>query len=176
MEYLDGYKDLFSLTETVILSEKDAAHVIRQVIEVCNYLISEEVDHRDIKDENILFHPITKQIKLIDFGSASFLEDERYHGMQGTEVYIPPEFYNHGSYHPVPGMVWSIGCLAYVLVNGDCPFNSKKEVMEHKELTWRNPSVGPVFRDFVERCLQSIELLRYDFFKMQSHPLIVKAN
>lgn len=176
MEFRDGYRDLFSMTARgTVFSEKDAANIIRQVIEVCSYLISEEVDHRDLKDENILYHPVTKQIKLIDFGSASFLEEDRYTGMQGTEVYIPPEFFNHGSYHPMAGMVWSIGCLAYVLVTGSCPFNSKTEVMEHKEVKWADYKVGPLYRDFVDRCLERVELLRCDLFKLQFHPLIRRA-
>ena len=174
MEYLEEYVDLFSLTEIRgRLSEQEAAKILRQIVAVCEYLMTQEVDHRDIKDENILYNPSTQQIKLIDFGSTSFLEPTlRYHNLQGTEVYIPPELYNQGSYDPICGMVWSIGCLAYVLVTGGVPFNNRTEVMEYKQLTWSKCSVGPLYRDFVERCLQRFEILRTDFFKLKFHPLI----
>ena len=174
MEYLVGYTDLFTLSELHgTLSESEATGVIRQITDVCWYLMEEEVDHRDIKDENILYNPVTQQIKLIDFGSASFLEiDQRYHSLQGTEVYNPPELYNTGSYDPISGIVWSIGCLAFVLVNGDIPFNNKTEVMEYKQLTWFNDGMSPIYKDFVERCMQRVEILRIDFFKLRLHPLL----
>ena len=174
MDYLEDYVDLFSLSATHgKFSESDAAEILRQIVDVCEYLITEDVDHRDIKDENILYNPVTKQIKLIDFGSASFLEtDRRYHSLQGTEVYVPPELYNFGSYDPLRGLVWSIGCLAFVLVNGDVPFNNRTEVMEFKQLTWLKSDVSPLFRDFIERCLQRFEILRTDFLKLRFHPLL----
>ena len=174
MEYAEEYLDLFSYMElNGGLSETESAGILRQIVVVCEYLITEDVDHRDIKDENILYNPSTQQIKLIDFGSASFLEtDRRYHNLQGTEVYIPPELYNQGSYHPISGLVWSIGCLAYVLIHGDVPFNNRTEVMEFKHVSWRRSDVGPVYRDFVERCLQRFEILRTDFCKLKFHPLL----
>ncbi|KAL5253329.1 hypothetical protein ACHWQZ_G013199 [Mnemiopsis leidyi] len=174
MEYGEEYLDLFSYMElSGGLSETESAGILRQIVDVCEYLITEEVDHRDIKDENILYNPSTQQIKLIDFGSASFLEpDRRYHNLQGTEVYIPPELYNQGSYCPESGLVWSIGCLAYVLVHGDVPFNNRTQVMEFKHVSWMRADVGPVYRDFVERCLQRFEILRTDFYKLKFHPLL----
>ena len=71
----------------------DAANIVTQLIEACYYLAREGVDHRDLKDENILYNPVTKKIKIIDFGSASALTTDAYYTYQGTDVYLPPEFY-----------------------------------------------------------------------------------
>ena len=43
--------------------------------------------HRDIKDENILIDVKTEQIKLIDFGSGTYLHDGLYNDFEGK--YLP---------------------------------------------------------------------------------------
>ncbi len=35
-----------------------------------------QIIHRDIKPNNILFHPVTKDLYLIDFGLSKFYSDE----------------------------------------------------------------------------------------------------
>ena len=76
MEYLPGYVDMFEyISQTGVMSVEEAREVLTQLVDTCSYLVSCGVDHRDIKDENILYNPSTKNIKLIDFGSASWLPD-----------------------------------------------------------------------------------------------------
>ena len=72
MEFQPGYLDLFHHVDDVgPLSEEDSVGIIRQLLNVVQYLTLHDVDHRDLKDENILYNPTTKHIKLIDFGSSS---------------------------------------------------------------------------------------------------------
>lgn len=55
------------------------------------YLRSKNVIHRDIKDENIVIAE-DFTIKLIDFGSAAYLEKGRlFHTFCGTIEYCAPE-------------------------------------------------------------------------------------
>ena len=51
-----------------------ARSVFSQVLEAVQYCHSHGVIHRDIKDDNILIDMDTYQIKLIDFGCASFID------------------------------------------------------------------------------------------------------
>ena len=49
-----------------------------QVLQAVNHCLKHKVDHRDIKDENLLVNPDNLHVKLIDFGSASQLTDRAY--------------------------------------------------------------------------------------------------
>ena len=84
-DYHEGYTDLFDYNAmTQKLSGEDIKAIIVQIVAIARALLDAGVDHRDIKDENILYHPTTKDIKLIDFGSASRVEKGHvYTALQG---------------------------------------------------------------------------------------------
>ena len=86
MERPEKYIDLFDyITEKGSVSERSSKYLFRQVVEAVQYCLSVGVVHRDIKDENILIDLKTNQIKLIDFGSGTFLQDEAYTEYEGEE-------------------------------------------------------------------------------------------
>ena len=156
MEYIPDFVDLFDHISTKgALTVQDAREVLTQLLDTCSYLISLGIDHRDIKDENILYNPITRRIKLIDFGSASWIPENEapYTSYQGTQVYLPPEHFNYGCYSALPAMTWSIGCLAYILLNGDCPFSTKQEVADHQHLEFINPRLDQESKEFLRDVL-----------------------
>ena len=171
MEYSEGYMDLYDFIDYHgKLSTSEAAHIISQLLDVTLYLTIAGVDHRDIKDENILYNPDTKQIKLIDFGSASPLTKERYTYFKGTEVYIPPEWFTKSSYSPLPATVWSIGCLVYILLNAERPFRDAKETVT-KDIEWLE-EVDGVSKDFIQQCLKKDESERISLSDMMYHPFL----
>ena len=171
MEYLPGFVDLFEhISQNGPLSVEDARNVLTQLLDTCSYLISFDIDHRDIKDENILYNPTSRRIKLIDFGSASTIPDTPYTRFQGTEVYLPPEYFNYGSYSALPAMTWSIGCLAYVLLNGDCPFSTKQEVAEHTCLEFINTRLDEESKEFLREVLTIDEDERVTPGELIFHP------
>jgi len=60
-------------------------------VEAVDYLRSLSILHRDIKDENIILNE-SFDIKLIDFGSASFLKKGKlFSTFCGTIEYCSPE-------------------------------------------------------------------------------------
>ena len=90
-EYLTGYLDLFDYNIAIKkLPLSEVRGILKQVIRTCQNLIELGVDHRDIKDENLLYNPETRHVKLLDFGSASRITpDQSYNHIQGE----------HTSYH-----------------------------------------------------------------------------
>ena len=84
--------------------------------------------HRDLKPENILFENKLKfaDIKLIDFGlSRRFLNEDDLHSVVGSPFYVAPEVLD-GNYDEKCD-IWSIGIIAYCLLNGSPPFVSDKK-------------------------------------------------
>ena len=84
MEKIPACKDLFDyISEKKQLSEDEARRFFLQLlhtIQECHYA---GVLHRDLKDENILVNQLTGDIKVIDFGSGAFLQEEEYTDFDG---------------------------------------------------------------------------------------------
>ena len=84
MEKPEKYIDLFDyITQKGVVSERSSRYLFRQIIEAVRYCFSVGVVHRDVKDENILIDLNTNQIKLIDFGSGTFLREGPYSEYEG---------------------------------------------------------------------------------------------
>lgn len=84
MERPEKYIDLFDyITQKGTVSERSSRYLFRQVVEAVQYCLSVGVVHRDVKDENILIDLKHNQIKLIDFGSGTFMHDGMYTEYEG---------------------------------------------------------------------------------------------
>jgi predicted ATPase/signal transduction histidine kinase len=101
-----------------------------QLAEILHELHRHRVIHKDIKPANILIHPQTKQIKLIDFSIASLLpretqEIQNPNVLEGTLAYISPEQtgrMNRGIDYRSD--FYSLGVTLYELLAGTLPFHS----------------------------------------------------
>jgi PAS domain S-box-containing protein len=101
-----------------------------QLLDTLNQLHQQRVIHKDIKPANILIHPETKQIKLIDFSIASLLpretqEIQNPNGLEGTLAYLSPEQtgrMNRGIDYRSD--FYSLGVTFFELLSGQLPFKS----------------------------------------------------
>jgi calcium/calmodulin-dependent protein kinase I len=143
VEELGAGGELFDrIIELGSFSEKDACHLIHQVVDGVTYLHSQGCIHRDLKPENLLMvgrDPNTDeymQVKICDFGlsamrtiSASDAEfNENLQKFNGTEEYLAPEVFitaashKNGEHYTGKIDVWAIGVIYYIMLSGRFPF------------------------------------------------------
>ena len=99
-----------------------------QIVEAIAYCHGRGIFHRDIKDENVLINVKTGHIKLIDFGSGAFVEDE-YTDYQGTKVYSPPEWVRYQRYSGWSLESWCLGVLLFIIISGEIPFETEEDIL-----------------------------------------------
>ena len=72
LEKPENSMDLFEFVKTYGSIDFDSAtRIIKAVATACYQFHLAGMSHRDIKHENILFNPQTKNVKIIDFGCAT---------------------------------------------------------------------------------------------------------
>ncbi|MGD2183194.1 GAF domain-containing protein [Lusitaniella coriacea] len=120
-----------------------------QLADILHGLYQNGVIHKDIKPANILIHPVTKQVKLIDFSVASLLskktqEIQNPNILEESLSYISPEQtgrMNRGVDYR--SEFYSLGVTFYELLTGEFPFQSN-DAMElvHCQIAEIPPSLG----------------------------------
>jgi len=128
MEHCSG-GDLYSRDP---YTEEEAARHISSILSAVGYLHANNVAHRDLKYENILFvnESPKAEIKLIDFGLSKVYGAGRNGKTQtltegvGTIYTMAPEVLK-GSYTKQAD-VWSVGVIAYMLLSSQMPFYGRK--------------------------------------------------
>ncbi|KAJ3108439.1 hypothetical protein HDU97_001146 [Phlyctochytrium planicorne] len=136
--------DLFECIELMErFNEDQAKHVFRQIASAVAYLSVNGVVHRDIKDENILIDD-SFNVKLIDFGSASFMNHSD-NLFLGTLQYAAPEIFEGHRQRGSECEVWSLGCCLYIMLTGEVPFPTPHDVRFSQPQPFR-PNVGSLSR------------------------------
>jgi len=103
-------------------SERDAANVIRQILEAVEYMHENGIAHRDLKPENLLCGgPTGEIIKVTDFGLSKDFGSATLRTSCGTPDYVAPEVLKGQPYDNSVD-VWSIGVITYILLCGFPPF------------------------------------------------------
>lgn len=141
LEFVEGGSLFNHMMQRHKYSEKEAANIVKQVLDALVYLHKKRIVHRDVKPDNILLkqvpHPKdkTKQqlaVKLCDFGFALKLPrraDVICCPARGAPMFLAPETILD---NPIgcPVDIWSSGVLLHLLVAGYPPFwNDNNEKM-----------------------------------------------
>lgn len=117
-----------NLLELTIKDENELRIIFSEVLRTISYLHERNVCHRDIKPENILYDPVMKKVKIIDFGISkkTFQRGQRRDMLTiiGTYFYLAPEIVMGGGYDERVDL-WSVGVTLYKLVTGTTPFEDE---------------------------------------------------
>lgn len=109
-------------------TEKDAADLIRQVLEAVDYMHEQGVVHRDLKPENLLYYSQEDDSKIMisDFGLSKMEDSGIMATACGTPGYVAPEVLAQKPYGKAVD-VWSIGVISYILLCGYPPFYDEND-------------------------------------------------
>ena len=127
-EYCEGGELFDKIKErNTYFSEKDAAKILKAVLQAVAYCHSMGVVHRDLKPENILLEGNDfEHIKLIDFGTSTVInKNKKFNERLGTAYYIAPEVLSKN--YDEKCDLWSVGVIMYILLTGEPPFNGKND-------------------------------------------------
>ncbi|MGB3512318.1 MAG: AAA family ATPase [Microcoleaceae cyanobacterium] len=134
--YGNGYALVMEDTGAISLDKYDSLDLTTclkiaiQIADILHKLYQNRIIHKDIKPANLLIHPQTQQVKLIDFSIASVLpfettEIQNPNLLEGTLAYISPEQtgrMNRGIDYRSD--FYSLGVMFFEMLNGKLPFDA----------------------------------------------------
>ena len=127
MEFLEGEELKERIVRTGPIPAAEAAEIVLKLAHALQHCHSSGVLHRDIKPSNVILTP-KGEPKLVDFGLARNVEDERERLTQtgeimGTPAYMPPEQAGGEKSRVGPlADVYSLGATMYHMLAGEAPF------------------------------------------------------
>ena len=96
--------------------------------------------HRDIKPENILIaNKKSLEIKLTDFGFATYHNQKDLKDVLGSPMYMAPEIVKRQKYDNKVDC-WSIGVVTFVLLTGSTPFDGKTKDEIYRSIKDQKPN------------------------------------
>ncbi|KAH8342756.1 hypothetical protein KR084_006072 [Drosophila pseudotakahashii] len=128
MELVTGGELFDRIVEKGSYTEKDASHLIRQILEAVDYMHEQGVVHRDLKPENLLYYSADDDSKIMisDFGLSKMEDSGIMATACGTPGYVAPEVLAQKPYGKAVD-VWSIGVISYILLCGYPPFYDEND-------------------------------------------------
>jgi len=98
LDYVEGDL-LFNMVESMgPMGEDVGRFFMLQMLDILSYLGQKGVSHRDIKLENILLDT-EMNLKLADFGFATFHNIDKLKSYRGTKSYMAPEIKDNRTYN-----------------------------------------------------------------------------
>ncbi len=162
-EYIQGNPLTEELTPGKQCSETDVIILLRDILQVLEFIHQKQVIHRDLKPSNLIRRACDRKIVLIDFGAVKQISTQTIDSQGnaastvavGTPEYMPCE---QTMGHPRPcSDIYALGIIAIQALTGIKPKNLTKN-KDTLELTWRNQA--PQVSDELATILD--KMVRYD--------------
>jgi len=181
MELVTGGELFDRIVEKGSYTEKDAADLIRQVLEAVDYMHEQGVVHRDLKPENLLYYCPDEDSKIMisDFGLSKMEDSGIMATACGTPGYVAPEVLAQKPYGKAVD-VWSIGVISYILLCGYPPFYDESDSylfaqILKGEFEFDSPywdDISDSAKDFIRRLMCVDVNKRYTCREALQHPWI----
>ncbi|KAJ4828739.1 hypothetical protein Tsubulata_025154 [Turnera subulata] len=160
-------------------SERDAARICRDIMNVVHACHFMGVMHRDLKPENFLLSSKDEAatLKATDFGLSVFIEDGKvYRDIVGSAYYVAPEVLRRSYGKEID--IWSAGVILYILLSGVPPFWAENEKgifdavlqgeIDFESQPW--PSISESAKDLIRRMLTQDPKRRITSSQVLEHP------
>ncbi|WKY05340.1 hypothetical protein Q1695_005946 [Nippostrongylus brasiliensis] len=126
LEYAGGGELYAFVHERGKLSENDAKPLFAQIVAAVSHMHKNNLVHRDIKAENIMFSS-PGIVKLVDFGFSCMIPSpaEQLTTFCGSPPYAAPELFRDESYNGPKVDIWALGVLLHFMLIGVTPFRGE---------------------------------------------------
>lgn len=108
------------------MGEDGGKYFLSQMLDVLQYMHGKGVVHRDLKLENILVDDFMN-LKVADFGFATFRKIHALKSYRGTMTYMAPEIKEGKTYDGTAIDMFSTGVILFIIVQGIFPFKEAKK-------------------------------------------------
>ncbi|CAM8979311.1 unnamed protein product [Rhodiola kirilowii] len=185
MELCSGGELFDRITAKGSYSEKEAAKVGRQIVNVVHICHFMGIMHRDLKPENFLLASKDEDaaLKATDFGLSVFIEEGRiYRDLVGSAYYVAPEVLKWKYGKEID--VWSAGVMLYILLSGFPPFWAETEKgifdailkgkLSFEEAPW--PTISDSAKDLIKKMLTMDPKKRITAAEALEHPWLKEGG
>jgi len=162
------------------MGELGARYFMEQLKDVLVYLNEKKVAHRDLKLENIMVDD-NLQLKIADFGFATYKKIDRLRSFRGTKTYMAPEIKEGKIYDGLKADMFSVGVILFIMVQGIFPFSEARTDeyfyrllidgdLETYWLKTGGENLSAEFKDLITRMLSYDPQMRPTVEELVAHP------
>jgi len=181
LEYCGGGNMADELQVRQRLSHAECRGVMDQLTAAVAYLHGRDIAHRDLKLANLLLDS-RKNVKLADFGFATFVGSSSNKTICGTPNFIAPEVLlsDGSSGDAIARDLWSLGCLLYSFLVGEPPFESATVTATLERVKCVDYDIPGYVSDDAQRLIESLvesdPSQRLTAKQIQQHPFLDRSR
>lgn len=155
-EYIDGQTLEEELFEKGRFSEVEIVHILREILNILQFVHNKNIIHRDIKPSNIMRHRNGK-LFLLDFGAVKQVTKNPIgSNRSSTGIYSlgfsPPEQMSGGEVFPCTDL-YALGVTIVTLITGEQEVNKLFDAYSN-QIKWRSRvKINPNLGDILDRML-----------------------